>query len=167
MGASTLGGGVTIGNNRIVWAATREDGTHVGNRCVATAAYTGPNASIGLSRGAEWSRDDSVENVSVEGDRGKLERVDAKSVAPTPDEAGIVIGAGASIPGDTQIPPASVIRDDKHFRNAERPDRITIDSHADRSAATCNGLEERRREVAGAVNPAAAPGERPSRTATK
>ena len=53
---------------------------------------------------------------------------------------------------------SSVIPDHKQFENAQRPQGVTIEAHADRSEATCNELEQGRREVLrGVVNPAATP----------
>ena len=129
---STLGASVQVGSKSIVSAATLEERAQVGNRCAVAAVYVGPKATIGLSQESEWSPYHCVDDAKVAGDRTNLRTVDETTVPPTPEEAGIVIGRGASIPGNCVVTPTSVIADGEYFRNEQTPYKATIDHQADR-----------------------------------
>ena len=154
---STLGAGVDVGSKTLVSGATIEDRAEIATRCTVAGAYVGSEATIGLSSEPTDSPYHCVGNTRVEGDKMMMREVDRTLVPPTPDEAGIVIGRGASIPGQATVTAISVIADGQHIRNEVYPRSVVINDDAPRASATADGVEEARRAYVGKVNPPSPP----------
>ena len=158
LNAATLGAGARVNDGATVLESTIEDRAEIGANAWVECAYVGEGAYIG---GDQQDPDNGAKRAHVVGDGSEiLHKKNGTTVPPTPDEAGIVVGAEACVTGDGRVEGSGAIG------NGKRVELDPVTRHALSDATTTRAGTEaaRRREHGMTYRPAEGPGAEPSCT---
>ena len=158
LNAATLGAGARVNDGATVLESTIEDRAEIGANAWVECAYVCQGAYIG---GDQREPDNGAKRAHVVGDGSEiLHKKNGTPLPPTPEEAGILVGAGACVTGDGRVEGSGAIGDGK------RVELDPVTRHALSDATTTRAGTEaiRRRDHGMTHRPAEGPGTDPSCT---
>ena len=158
LNAATLGAGARVNDGATVLESTIEDRAEIGANAWVECAYVCQGAYIG---GDQREADNGAKRAHVVGDASEiLHKKNGTRVPPTPDEAGIVVGAEACVTGDGRVEGRGAIGDGKRVEL----DPVTRNALTDATTTRAGTEAARRREHGMTYRPAEGPGAEPSCT---
>ena len=158
LSGATLGANARVHDDATVLDSTIEDRAQVGAKAWVECAYVGRGSRIG---GEDEHPEHGARRAAVIGDGSEmLRKKNGTGVPPTPDEAGIIVGARARVTGNGLVEGSGTIGD------AERVELDPVTPNAlGNAATTLVGTEATRRMEHGLTYcPAEGPGAEPNCT---
>ena len=158
LSGATLGAEARVNDNATVLDSTIENGAQVGAKAWVECAYVCQRAYIG---GDEQDPENGARRAAVIGDGSEmLQKKNGTGVPPTPDEAGIVVGAEAQVTGNGLVEGSGTIGDRKRVDL----DPITRNALGNAPTTAAGTEAARRREHGLTYCPAEGPGVEPNCT---